>query len=349
MIFVGDVAVAPGDRFSFERVPAGFRNAAQCFNLEGAVYALSSPPAWGTCSWEGWAASFSEFHLVVAFIGNNHIQDVAGGIGRSMSKLSKMGISAVGAGANAREAARNVEAKYREQKYVVLGCGWLVVGCQSVGECAPKVNPLEGRAVRRQVIEALRQDNQEARVVVVMHGNYEFEFYAQPAHSKLAMALIDLGAYAVVGRHSHVVGPVEQCKGRTIAYSLGNWAFSYGRFVGGRLRFPESSFHQIALEPGAACDTVHHARFHPSSTVRYESSESVGCNEFSLRPEFAGYSHEEYCRWLRRNRVKRLALPICRDADASRANRLRDAWVAARQVVVDQLARTGVKRMRRGG
>jgi len=210
----------------------------------------------------------------------------------------------------------------------------------------PCVNILEGNHVLQSATAAVQSVGTH-RVIVIMHGNYEFERYPQPGHRKLSKMLIDLGVYAVIWHHPHIVGPVEQYKGRTIAYSLGNWAFSYGKFFGGKLRFPETSFHQIALELGDDGDLVHHARFEPPLTVTYQSHERVDVADFSLRPVFEGYSDAEYFRWFKEHRVKRKGLPIYRDASDSLPNRLRDRWVWIRQVLIDAAAKSGLKAMRR--
>ena len=186
-------------------------------------------------------------------------------------------------------------------------------------------------------------------MVAVIHANYEFELYPQPAHRRLARQLIDAGAYAVIFHHPHIVGPIERYNGRTIAYSLGNWAFSYGKFFGGRLRFPSASFPQIALQLGGAGDTVHHAVFSPPNTVTYTRSEEVAAEGLSLTAEFEGLTDAEYVAWFRKNRKKRKLLPVYLDADDSLANGLRDRWVAIRQVLIDMAAKYGLKAMRRGG
>src|SRR5690606_38716785 len=126
-------------------------------------------------------------------------------------------------------------------------------------------NRFEGAAVLEQLYSGMRA-HPDLKPVVVVHGNYEFELYPQPGHRKLAKALIDAGAYAVIFHHPHIVGPVVRYQGRTIAYSLGNWAFSYGKFFRGRLKFPESSFRQVAVELSGSGDVIHHAMFEPPTT-----------------------------------------------------------------------------------
>lgn len=346
MIFIGDVAIAPREKFTHLGFPSNFLRSPLCPNLEGAVSTEDVELDWGVCNSPDWLKSFSDFVLGPVFLSNNHIHDLPSGVEKTLKQLGAHGFTVFGAGKNEVSASDSVIFSAGETAYALLGFGWPVIGCNSAGRYSSGINRMEGCRVRQLTRLAL-ETHPSKRIVVVMHWNYEFERYPQPGHRKLAMELIDAGVHAVIGHHPHIVGPVERYRGRTIAYSLGNWAFSYGRFFGGKLRFPESSFHQIAVELGETKDAVHHARFSPPSTVIYEFSEDVASQKFSLKPEFEGYSHPEYIRWFRKHRVKRKGLPIYKESDASIGNLLRDRWVALRQVLVDAAAKTGIKPMRR--
>lgn len=344
MIFAGDVAVCPGEIFRFEKFPENLRTLPWCLNLEGSVVSSANVPDWGVVNSSSWVDSFSEFSLSPVFLANNHILDVENGVSRTTRFLQDNGLSSFGAGRTKGDAATPASVESDGLRYALVGFGWEVIGCISANDRSEGVNRLEGRAVRNQVSRALERGVD--RVVVVIHGNYEFELYPQPGHRKLARELIDAGVYAVVFHHPHIVGPIERYKGRTIAYSLGNWAFSYGKFFGGKLRFPEPSFYQIALEFGRSGDAVHHANFSPPCTVTYASSELVASDSLSLAAVFEGFTDSEYLAWFKRNRKKRKLLPVYLDADDSFSNSLRDRWVSVRQVLVDLAAKHGLKAMR---
>jgi len=346
MIFAGDVAIAPNDSFSFEMFPTEILSNVWCLNLEGAMADSVNQPRWGVYNSLSWTESFKNFNLGPIFVGNNHIHDVQKGIDITYSSLSEHNLKMFGAGITSDAAVSPLRIRSGANEYRLIGFGWHVIGCRPAEKGSPGVNRLEGRLVRQQASEAV-SNAKGSRVVVVLHGNYEFEPYPQPGQRKLALQLIDLGVYAVIFHHPHIVGPVERYKGKTIAYTLGNWAFSYGRFFGGKLRFPESSFPQIALELGPESDIVHHALFSPPSTVAYQFSEDVESADFSLKPEFEGFAHTEYIRWFKQHRVKRKLLPIYKEPDASLGNWLRDRWVGARQILIDAAAKSGLKAMRR--
>lgn len=346
MIIVGDVAISRGDRFRFE----GFKHLADmplCMNLEGAVLEPSSgKPSWGVYNSEDFLGSLGGFNLACIFLANNHIHDVPQGVESTIDRLRANGLEAFGAGLDESQASRPAQISSGADSFVLLGYGWPVIGCKSASRKSAGVSIFEGRSVSSQLELAIRE-HPDVLTVVVIHGNYEFEPYPQPGHRKLAKTLIDSGAYAVIFHHPHIVGPVERYKGRTIAYSLGNWAFSYGKFFGGKLKFPPSSFHQIAVELSSEGDKLHHAIFEPPTTVRYERTELVADNELSLKAEFEGFDDKQYIQWFKANRVKRKGLPVYASADASIGNSLRDTWVGARQLLIDSAAKIGLKKIRR--
>jgi hypothetical protein len=346
MIFVGDVAIAAAEYFQHKGFPKSLSGIPLCVNLEGAVTTSQESPAWGVYNSEDWTESFHAFSVGPVFLGNNHIHDLPSGVERTCHSLQSKGLKPFGAGGDHREASQPAHIQSDEINYCLIGAGWPVIGCQPVAPGRPGVNPLDGNILRREIQMNLRLDP-SARIVIVLHWNYEFELYPQPGHRRLAMDLIDDGVYAIIGHHPHVVGPIERYKGRTIAYSLGNWAFSYGKHFREKLKFPDASFQQIAVELGRECDLVHHARFSPPDVIQYISTEPIHGASSGLKPEFEGYSHKQYLKWFRSNRIKRRGLPVYSDYEMNIGNRVKDMWVGIRQRLIDSAAKAGLKSMRR--
>jgi poly-gamma-glutamate synthesis protein (capsule biosynthesis protein) len=61
--------------------------------------------------------------------------------------------------------------------------------------------------------------------IVMMHWGKEYKAKPTSDQTSLARALVDAGADAIVGAHSHVIGETEVYKGIPIYYSLGNFIF----------------------------------------------------------------------------------------------------------------------------
>ena len=62
-------------------------------------------------------------------------------------------------------------------------------------------------------------------VTVSFHFGDEYKSSPTEEQKTIAHLAIDSGADLVVGHHSHVIGPIEEYKGKYIAYSLGNFVF----------------------------------------------------------------------------------------------------------------------------
>ena len=77
-----------------------------------------------------------------------------------------------------------------------------------------------------ELAERVREEKKESDIVIVsMHWGEELRARATSTQEKYGRALIDAGADLVLGHHPHVVGGLEQYKGKYIVYSLGNFCF----------------------------------------------------------------------------------------------------------------------------
>jgi poly-gamma-glutamate synthesis protein (capsule biosynthesis protein) len=79
----------------------------------------------------------------------------------------------------------------------------------------------------KRAIEDVARARKVADVVIVFeHWGIEYSQYPARYQRLLGRTLIDAGADAVIGAHTHVVQPVEIYKDRLIVYGLGNFVFS---------------------------------------------------------------------------------------------------------------------------
>jgi len=343
MIFVGDVAIAPGDEFIFNNLPAAFSEKKICINLEGSISPDDVMPNYGVVNSRNFMNSFERFNLAPTFLGNNHILDVGNGIHNTLHYLSENKLRGFGVEG---EKLNLVQANC--DNYLLLGYGWSVIGCKDSKKGKLGVSQLERAKVLNDVNIALR-NNPDKKVVVVFHWNYEFEMYPQPGHRKLAHELLDIGCEAVIGHHPHIVGPVEIYKEKVIAYSLGNWAFSYAKFFDGKLKFPPSSYQQVALELCNNSAVIHWFEFIPPLSVNYIRSEPVNSGSNPIIAEFTGMDDDEYLKWFKVNRKKSFLLPIYLTAENNLENKIKNLWVHFRQVLIDVAVKMKIKSLRRNG
>ncbi len=159
----------------------------------------------------------------VLSVANNHMYDWgAPALLDTLRRLREAGIVPVGAGAN------DLEAHYPQ----LIDLAGLKLAFLAYVNVAPKtaIAAPDRPGVAWLEPDRVLADIRFARpladlVVVALHWGSEYAAQSQPNQVELAHQMIDAGADLVVSSHAHVVQPVEQYRGRWIAYSLGNFVF----------------------------------------------------------------------------------------------------------------------------
>lgn len=159
----------------------------------------------------------------VVSVANNHMFDWGpDALLDTVRRLREAGIRPVGAGAN------DLEAHYPQ----VVQLGDLRIAFLTYVEIEPKYataapgKPGVAWLEPERVLADVRFARPLADLVIVSpHWGVEYAPRPKAAHVELAHRIIDAGADLLVGTHPHVVQPVEEYNGRTIAYSLGNFIF----------------------------------------------------------------------------------------------------------------------------
>lgn len=109
---------------------------------------------------------------------------------------------------------------YKEVKGIKIG----LVGFNQLGEYE---QGLDMEVFKAEVEEMTKKVKAESDLVIAnFHWGKEYKYHHEKLQTELAYLAIDSGADMVIGHHPHVLQPIEQYKGRYIAYSLGN--FCYG-------------------------------------------------------------------------------------------------------------------------
>lgn len=339
MLFVGDIA-APRDLYPRDNplVQVAGEDLVVA-NLEGAILRGEARLDLKTrlFNHHSTISYLRRINVGVVSLANNHVFDLGPEIQSTVKQLEVAGIRACGAGRTIEQAAQPVVLHREGKPLVFLSFGWKTIECPPARSGRPGVNPLEPRHVLRSV-ESVRQRHPEGTVVLLMHWDYELELYPMPMHRQLAFRAIDCGADAVIGCHSHCVQGIEVHNGAPIVYGLGNWFLTQGEFFGGRLRYPDFSSLELAFQwrPESGDMICHWFEYRRDDhSLRWTGSEPLAESRTVARlTPFRGMGHREYTRWFREHRRKRALLPVYSDPDAVLANRLRDGWVALRQVLI---------------
>jgi poly-gamma-glutamate synthesis protein (capsule biosynthesis protein) len=333
MIFLGDVAHPHSNppQWVDMRRPWDPGNAV-VFNLEGTlVHDVDDHIRRRVLvNHESLLGAAAAFGVQAACLANNHITDLPGGISATKALLKRRGILSFGAGENLSEAVSPALLGEGPQTVALIGFGWQAIQCKGATREGAGVAPLDADIIFAALTQSLAAAKE---VIVVMHWNYEMELYPQPAHRQLAMELIDRGAAAVIGHHTHCVGGIEMYKGSPIVYSLGNWWMPHGIYFNGRLSYSDASTRQLAFEWNTsgrfAC---HWFDYDPvGHSLSWDSSEGLAdSTRIAALTPFDGMPHDDYQKWFQKNRRKNKLLPIYADYRDRRTNLLRDAWLGVR-------------------
>ena len=198
-----------------------------------------------------------------------------------------------------------------------------------------------------ETVQREKEKNPSSALVVLPHWNYEMELYPQPAHRQLAFAVIEAGADAVIGHHTHRVGGLEFHKGKMIGYSIGNWWLPHCVYFDGAVTYQEDACLQLALEwlPNQEVQ-AHWYKYRPDDHLLvYRNSEAVSKSvELQRRTPFAGMDHQTYCQWFQKHRIKKKMLPVYADYRQNYINRLKDRYVLLRHFGVEAIERTGLRK-----
>jgi len=158
-----------------------------------------------------------------AMLANNHMSDFGNiALLGTISNLNSAGILTAGAGIDADIASLPVLVERNGISVAVFS--FTNLGHRDAYAAA------NSPGVARASLDAMRRSIEQFRrftgfAVVNIHWGDEYTNYPSDEQVELGRALIDAGADAVIGHHSHVYQGVEVYRGKPIVYSLGNFLF----------------------------------------------------------------------------------------------------------------------------
>jgi poly-gamma-glutamate synthesis protein (capsule biosynthesis protein) len=161
----------------------------------------------------------------VANLANNHGYDQGPqGILDSIRNVRRAGIVPVGAGANAEEADAPAYVEVGGWRIAVVGVGEVLDPLDQVA-----VGDRPGTAVGHDFARALRAireaDANADLVLVTIHWGVELDTQPRDYQVDEAERMIDAGADAIFGHHSHRLQPMDTYRGRPVFYGLGNFVW----------------------------------------------------------------------------------------------------------------------------
>jgi len=170
------------------------------------------------------AMRLREWGIDVATIANNHMFDSgAEGFEDTRAVLRDAGILVTGAGVELDEAEAPVIVSLGGVRIAILASAWSFVQATEATEKTAGCAPLD----ETRMADAIERASKDADIVLMCpHWGFCDYDYPTPEQLSLADHLLNAGATAVVGHHSHVVQGVRQFGDQIVAFSLGNFAFA---------------------------------------------------------------------------------------------------------------------------
>jgi poly-gamma-glutamate synthesis protein (capsule biosynthesis protein) len=342
MIFIGDVAspteACSNDLYnSLHKSLNIFENDCVVANLEGLIsddYYRTNKPVLSNHP-----SVMKPLNLVntkVVSLANNHSLDLPDNIQITKELLAANKIAHCGAGVDMEEAGQPAEIIHQNIEYLILGYSWDIL-MQHQDNVSGKmyVSPLVPSKILEK-IKTLRAEKPKAKIVLKMHWNFDLETIPFPLHRTLSRAMIDAGADAIIGSHSHCVQGGERYKNGIIIYGLGNFFFPWYIFNSGKSYFPDWTSTELALQwhPETNEATCHFFKYNYSKEkheLEYLHSENFDdgtlINEHS---PYRGMSDKEYVKWYKNNRRKGLLIPVYKNHKDVLRNSIIDFYLKKR-------------------
>jgi len=155
-------------------------------------------------------------------VANNHINQHGDVAFRDTVRALKLSdVSPVGVSWKGRREFARVHVKAGGWDIGMLGCSFVQDWYEPlVGNYPLKPN-------REELMGAIIESRQNCDILVVLvHWGEEFIDIPSESQREWGHAMVDAGADLVIGSHPHMLQGVETYRGKTIAYSLGNFVFS---------------------------------------------------------------------------------------------------------------------------
>ena len=359
IVFLGDIAspnISCSNDFekSLKEHQDVFNNKCVIANLEGLLLnktlATDSPVLYNHPSV---LDVLKRINTKVVSLANNHILDLPDQFPETRRILEEARIQYCGAGKDKEEANQPARVTYNGVKCLVLGYSWDVLMQHQKNKAGQLyVNPIKPKRILG-TIKKLREENPDSKVIVKMHWNFDLETAPFPLHRTLSKAMIDSGANAVIGSHSHCVQGGERYNDGIIIYGLGNFFFPWFEYTSGTSRFPDWTRTELALEwdPESNQATCHWFRY--NYTKEKHELEYIGKEDFDTGEIINKYSpyrnmpEMDYIKWFKKNRRKRFLIPVYRNHNENIRNALIDFYLKKRIRFARFLAKTKLRRWNR--
>ena len=172
-----------------------------------------------------WLPTLRHHGITHLNLANNHsIDQGRNGLLDTQEQIKKAGMIPIGAGKNMEEAAEPVLISTRPRHI------WAVSSLRLPLEnflYLPQKPCVSQESIDSLImrIKRLRAEDKNCYILLILHWGWEHHLRATPQQREDARRLIDSGADAIIGHHSHTLQTIETYRGKPIYYGIGNFIF----------------------------------------------------------------------------------------------------------------------------
>lgn len=259
---------------------------------------------------------FRNTRKTIFTLANNHIKDIPQNFTYTLEALEQNNIGYTGAVKQRNK--KNIipyEFKVDEVKIALFSHCWNVMA--KIIEHKSKDIYVEDMPYDRYInyIKDYKQKNPDTLTIVYFHWNFDFEKLPFPSHRIIAKKLIDAGVDGIIGSHSHLVNGGEIYKEKPIVYGLGNFYIPDGKFFDGSLKYPKESQTSMMFEIDTENRTYISYWIEKDNEMLNLIKKENFCNGeiTSKYSQYRNMNEIEYKKYFKKNRVKKLLVPIWYD------------------------------------
>lgn len=188
-----------------------------------------------------WLPALRRHGITHLNLANNHsIDQGRSGLLDTQEQIIKAGMIPIGAGKNMGEAAKPILISTTPRHV------WAISSLRLPLENFPYLP--QKPCVSQESIDSLilrvahlRTTDKNSYILLILHWGWEHHFKATPLQREHARKLIDAGADAIVGHHSHTLQTIETYRGKPIYYGIGNFIFDQRKPMNSRACIVEFS------------------------------------------------------------------------------------------------------------
>ncbi len=172
-----------------------------------------------------WLFTLKRHGITHLNLANNHSVDQGrAGLVDTRENVVSAGMIPIGAGRTMEEAARPVLLTSSPRKVYVLASLQLALENFAYLSEKPSVSQEDFDTLVKRV-RHLRSSEPDSYIIVTLHWGGEHTLQPVTIQRVRAHQLIDAGADALIGHHTHTLQTIEEYKGKPIYYSIGNFIF----------------------------------------------------------------------------------------------------------------------------